>query len=98
MQGRTRKKPAMQLLNIQLDGMALFLRRKTQTLSIFTIMSERVQVRRRGSSCFLPENPGLQILPVRIGLASKLPPSLMGVGNAALFLRQRHSQQPGLGA
>ncbi len=53
-------------------------------------ISEPLRLRRGGTSCFLPENPRLHVLPVRVVLGCKLPPSLVGVGEAARLRRQRH--------
>src|SRR2546427_11479629 len=54
---------------------------------------EPFRLRRGGTSCFLPENPRLHVLPVRVILGCKLPASLVGVGEAARLRRQRHSQK-----
>src|SRR2546426_10331684 len=43
------------------------------------VLSKPFRLQRGGASCFLPENPRLQVLPVRVVLACKLPPSLVGV-------------------
>jgi hypothetical protein len=43
------------------------------------------------AACFLPENPRLHVLPVRVVLGCKLPPSLVSVSEAARLRRQRHS-------
>jgi len=48
------------------------------------------RLRRGGTSCFLPANPRRHDLPVRVVLGCKLPPSLVGVGDAAHLRRQRH--------
>src|SRR5580692_8331841 len=58
---------------------------------------EALRLRRRGTSCFLPENPRLHVLPIRVVLGGKLPPSLVSVGEAAGFRRQRHSQKQAQG-
>src|SRR4029077_1063918 len=55
--------------------------------------SEPFRLRSGGTSCFLPENPCLHVLPVRVVLRCKLPPSLVGVGEAPRLRRQRHSQK-----
>src|SRR5438270_3483870 len=47
--------------------------------------------------CFLPEHPRFHVLPVRIVLGCKLPPSLVGVGEAASFRSQRHPQKQAQG-
>src|SRR2546430_1634824 len=51
------------------------------------------RLRRGGTSCFLSANPCLHVLPVRIVLGSKLPPSLVRVGEATGLRRQRHQQK-----
>ena len=48
------------------------------------------RLRRGGTSCLLPANPLRHDLPVRVVLGCKLPPSLVGVGDAAHLRRQRH--------
>src|ERR1700681_4972515 len=60
-------------------------------------ISEPFWLWRGGTSCFLPENPRLHVLPVRVVLGSKLPPSLVSVGEAARLRRQRHSQKQAQG-
>ena len=53
----------------------------------------RPRLLRGGASRLLPANPCLEDLPVRVVLGSELPPSLVGVGDATSFRRQRHQQQ-----
>ena len=48
------------------------------------------RLRRGGTSCLLPANPLRHDLPVRVVQGCKLPPSLVGVGDAAYLRRQRH--------
>src|SRR5262245_59490288 len=45
---------------------------------------------RGGTSCFFAANPRLHGLKVRVVLGSKLPPSLVCVGDPAHLRRQRH--------
>jgi len=48
------------------------------------------QLPRGGISCFFAANPRLHGLKVRVVLGSKLPPSLVCVGDPAHLRRQRH--------
>jgi hypothetical protein len=48
------------------------------------------RLRRGGTSCLLPANPLRHDLPVRVVQGCNLPPSLVGVGDAAYLRRQRH--------
>src|SRR5579859_3095662 len=48
---------------------------------------------RGGTRYFLPANGRLHVLPLRVVLRPKLPPSLMRVGEAALLGCQRHQQK-----